>query len=163
MSNNWKELTRSYSVWDENNIKGFFGADDYGFLSNFFPAPTMLDGVIYPTSEHAYMAAKTENLEERKAILACKTAKEAKEAGKKVTLRPDWDHGLRDHYMLLVVFDKFWRNPQLRRRLKETGDRYLEETNHWNDLHFGVDYQTGQGENMLGKILMRVRAAFVDL
>ena len=68
-----------YIVWDDKQIKGFFGfgKDEYGFLSNFYPAPTEYDGVIYPTSEHAYMASKTNNPEEQAAILKVRTAAEA--------------------------------------------------------------------------------------
>ena len=59
--------------------------------------------------------------------------------------------------MLAIVFDKFWRNPTLKQRLLATGQRYLEETNHWGDLYYGVDYRTGKGQNVLGQILMKVR------
>lgn len=31
----------------------------YRFLSNFWPAVVQLDGIYYPTVEHAYQAAKT--------------------------------------------------------------------------------------------------------
>lgn len=41
-------------------------------------------------------------------------------------------------------------------RLLETGEAYLEEGNDCGDRVWGV-YQ-GQGENRLGKILMKVRA-----
>lgn len=160
---NWYQLTRSYCVWDDKNIKGFFGKDEYGFLSNFYPAPTMFEGIIYPTSEHGYMAAKTEVRGERDLILACQTAKEAKELGRKVTLRANWENGLRDKFMLAIVFDKFWRNPKLAYSLLQTGNKYLEESNHWRDLHFGVDYKTGEGQNMLGKILMGVRESLKSI
>ena len=57
--------------------------------------------------------------------------------------------------MSAVVFDKFYRNIDLRNKLMETGNRYLEETNHWKDRYWGVC--DGKGENNLGKILMSVR------
>lgn len=155
----WQELTRSYTVWSDTEIKGFFGygKDEYGFLSNFFPAPTMFEGVIYPTSEHAYMASKTTNESERAIILSAAKPRDAKNLGRTVTLRPNWDV-VRYDFMLAVVFDKFWRNPHLQERLLATGNRYLEETNHWKDLYYGVDFKTGKGENVLGKILMKVRS-----
>ena len=37
-------------------INSFRG--QYGFLSNFHPAKTVFEGVEYPTSEHAFQAAK---------------------------------------------------------------------------------------------------------
>ena len=41
--------------------------------------------------------------------------------------------------------------------LIETGNAELLEGNTWGDTHFGVCSKTGVGENVLGKILMRVR------
>ena len=38
-------------------IDSFHGV--YRFLSNFWPAQVALDGIVYPTVEHAYVAAKT--------------------------------------------------------------------------------------------------------
>ena len=55
-----------------------------------------------------------------------------------------------------VVWAKFSQNPELGKKLLATGDRYLEETNWWGDRLWGV-YQ-GEGENLLGKILMETRA-----
>jgi predicted NAD-dependent protein-ADP-ribosyltransferase YbiA (DUF1768 family) len=57
--------------------------------------------------------------------------------------------------MFAVVFDKFFRHENLRRELIETGDMYLEETNHWGDKYYGVC--DGEGLNVLGQILMLVR------
>jgi predicted NAD-dependent protein-ADP-ribosyltransferase YbiA (DUF1768 family) len=54
-----------------------------------------------------------------------------------------------------IVLDKFTRNPYLAEMLVETGDRYLEESNHWNDTVWGVC--DGIGTNWLGKIIMDVR------
>lgn len=38
----------------------------YRFLSNFFPALCNYEGIVYPTVEHGYQAAKTLNLDIRK-------------------------------------------------------------------------------------------------
>jgi len=55
-----------------------------------------------------------------------------------------------------VVWAKFSQNPDLAARLVATGEKFLEETNWWNDTYWGV-YQ-GKGKNMLGQILMETRA-----
>jgi GTP cyclohydrolase II len=47
-------------------------------------------------------------------------------------------------------------NPDLYNRLLATGDKYLEETNWWNDTFWGKNLK-GEGENHLGQILMQVR------
>jgi predicted NAD-dependent protein-ADP-ribosyltransferase YbiA (DUF1768 family) len=57
--------------------------------------------------------------------------------------------------MYSIVLDKFTRNSKLGDLLIETGDRYLEETNHWGDKIWGVCDSVGT--NWLGKILMDVR------
>jgi predicted NAD-dependent protein-ADP-ribosyltransferase YbiA (DUF1768 family) len=41
--------------------------------------------------------------------------------------------------------------------LLATGDTYLEETNTWGDIWFGVC--NGIGKNYLGKMLMEIREA----
>ena len=50
---------------------------------------------------------------------------------------------------------KFTTHADLRDKLLATGDTPLEEGNTWGDRTWGV-YQ-GQGDNRLGKILMKVR------
>ena len=50
---------------------------------------------------------------------------------------------------------KFTHHPELSQMLLNTGDAQLEDGNTWGDRIWGV-YQ-GQGENRLGKILMKIR------
>src|SRR5579871_4764016 len=65
--------------------------DEFAFLSNFHYATVSLDGVTYPTVEHAFQAAKTDDAEERRAIRDCGSPGRAKRMGKKVKLRKDWE------------------------------------------------------------------------
>ena len=74
--------------------------------------------------------------------------------GKKVTIREDWDSVKLD-IMLKLSLEKFTRHPNLGTQLIETGDSYLEESNWWHDTFWGT--HNGNGENNLGKILMKVR------
>ena len=64
---------------------------EHRFLSNFWPVPISVRGVVYPSVESAYMACKTQDPEERKRVLACSSAAEAKRVGRTLTLRPGWD------------------------------------------------------------------------
>lgn len=44
----------------ENNVKiidSFHG--EYAFLSNYYDSPIFYDGILYPSVEHAFQAAKT--------------------------------------------------------------------------------------------------------
>jgi ribA/ribD-fused uncharacterized protein len=130
-------------------------SDEYRFLSNFYPATVVYEGLTYPDSEHAYQSAKTLDRQERRRIAAQPTPADAKRVGEALKYRSDWA-AVKYQVMLDCVRDKFTRNPDLRAKLLATGDAYLEEGNTWGDRIWGV-YQ-GQGTNWLGKILMQVRA-----
>jgi len=128
--------------------------DEYRFLSNFWPAEVVFEGLTYPTVEHAYQAAKTMDPAERRRIAALATPSEAKRAGRALAVRGDWETA-KFAVMETCVRYKFAHHEGLRRKLLATGEAELEEGNTWGDRVWGV-YQ-GAGENRLGKILMKVR------
>ena len=142
---------RDYIVHNDDVVKGFFSA--YRFLSNFEVADVVYEGVKYPSSENAYQAAKSLDPEVRKQFINI-TPSESKKLGRKIEVREDWEE-VKYKVMCDIVLDKFMRNPYLKEMLIETGDRYLEETNHWRDVVWGVC--DGVGKNWLGRILMDVR------
>jgi ribA/ribD-fused uncharacterized protein len=116
---------------------------EYRFLSNFYPATVIFEGITYPTAEHAYQSAKTTNMNERRRIAALATPADAKREGRALSpQRPDWEQ-VKFDVMERVVRDKFTRNAELREKLLATGDAYIEEGNTWNARIWGV-YQ-GQG------------------
>lgn len=127
----------------------------HSFLSNFHPAPLTYEGILYQTSEHAFQAAKTLDVEARKKIAALSTAGKAKAAGKKVALRANWND-IRVDIMREIVTIKFDTHPDLARELLATDDAELVEGNTWNDTFWGVCRNNGL--NHLGKILMEIRA-----
>lgn len=133
---------------------------EYRFLSNFYVASFMWRGLLWPSSEHAYQAAKTEVKEEQQLILNLPTPVAAKRAGKLITLRPDWDE-VKVDIMTEIVCQKFRQNPELKAKLLATGDAHLEEGNTWGDKVWGVcPPGSGNGRNELGKALMLVRDYF---
>jgi len=136
---------------------------EYRFLSNFFPCDegVLYDGKLYPTSEHAYQAAKTLDKVEREQVRSCSTPAQAKDLGKSLSLNQDNWKAIRVREMLKIVRDKFTRNIDLRHRLIQTEDHELIEGNNWNDKFWGMC--KGEGQNMLGKILMVVRAEVCDI
>lgn len=134
-------------------IFGFFG--EYRFLSNFHLAPLEVEGVLYPSSEHAYMAQKSLDPAVRERFSRLASPQEARREGQLVTLRPDWEE-VKVAAMLKVSLAKY-QDPELAARLLATGDRYLEETNYWNDTVWG--FSNGRGSNYLGRVLMGVRAS----
>lgn len=127
------------------------------FLSNFYDSPVIgLDGVTYPTVEHAFQVAKTDDPNEREAIRNTSTPGQAKRLGRKVTLRSNWN-GFRIEVMKTLVTRKFSSSSSLQTQLLATGDETLQEGNTWGDRFWGVDLSTGEGKNWLGQILMQVR------
>lgn len=132
-------------------ILGF--KNEYQFLSNFWYCEVVFEGEKYRSVEHAYVAAKTLDLDLRKQIQRIESVGEVKCAGRKLHLRNDWEY-IKLEVMLNLVYQKFLSEP-LRSQLLSTQDAYLEETNHWNDTYWGVCNDIG--ENMLGHILMTVR------
>jgi ribA/ribD-fused uncharacterized protein len=140
----------------ENGASGKINSFEgpYRFLSNFYPAEVEFEGMRYPSVEHAYQSAKTLDLETRKKIAALANPGDAKRMGRAQQVRADWEQ-VKFDVMEKCVRYKFTHHPELKEKLLATGDAYLEEGNTWGDRIWGV-YQ-GQGENRLGKILMKVR------
>lgn len=137
-----------------NEITSFKG--QHSFLSNFHPASIEFEGIVYPTSEHAFQAAKTLDQGERKRIAGLATPGKAKFAGKRVQLRDNWNN-IRTQIMEQILRIKF-SDPTLRKLLLDTGDANLIEGNTWNDTFWGVC--RGKGQNNLGLILQKLRAEF---
>jgi ribA/ribD-fused uncharacterized protein len=135
-----------------DKIESFHG--EYRWLSNFWPCEIIYDGGTYPSTEHAFQAAKTLDITERFAFINMRTAGEAKRAGKKVTLRADWQE-VKFNVMRQVLAKKFTCTNDLGKQLVATGDAELIEGNTWNDTIWGVC--NGVGDNMLGKLLMELR------
>jgi predicted NAD-dependent protein-ADP-ribosyltransferase YbiA (DUF1768 family) len=73
--------------------------------------------------------------------------------GRAVTLRHDWE-AVKFSYMELGLRLKF-QNSDLAEKLIATGDEELVEGNTWGDRVWGVC--DGEGENRLGKLLMKIR------
>ena len=114
----------------------------------------------YKTVEHFFQAAKAQSVEAAVNIANTKTPGDAKRAGRGATLRTDWDH-VRLDIMRFALRMKF-SDPKLRDKLVATDYMYLAEGNTWNDTFWGVDLETGKGENNLGMLLMELRDTLRD-
>lgn len=132
----------------------------YFFLSNFYPSPLTVSGITYPTLEHAFQAAKTEDQQLRSRIAALPTPAGAKRAGRTLALRPNWDE-LRIRAMRWLLLQKFAPGTELAQRLIDTGTAELIEGNTWGDRYWGT--VNGVGENWLGRLLMERREGLVGL
>lgn len=103
-------------------ILGF--KDEYRFLSNFWPSRIDFDGIVYPSVENAFQAAKSLDYDIRKEFVGI-TASESKKKGKTVDLRPDWD-AVKIGIMEQLLRIKF-NHDTFKKALAKTGDAYLEE------------------------------------
>ncbi len=128
---------------------------EYHFLSNFYEAPVEYGGFRYLNNEAAFQAQKCLSDEERQAFFFVSAAR-AKSMGRRVLLRADWE-SVKVGLMEDIVRAKFTQNPELAALLLATGDKKLLEGNTWHDTFWGVESDTHQGENHLGKILMKIR------
>lgn len=147
--------------------------DEMEWASNMYESPLVFDGTInnlqqiypqfkfdgltYASSEHLFQALKATNDKDKEFIRNAKTPQDSKKNGRAVFIRMDWE-SVKVDAMRVSLYLKFYHKTELIEKLIETGDRYLEETNWWNDTFWGVYYKTGKGENWLGRLLMELRS-----
>lgn len=132
---------------------------EYDWLSNFYQleSPIVYQNISYYTVENFYCAMKTHDQKIRKEI-SYMVSSLAKSTGRSIELRSDWEE-TKLKIMLTALRYKFsTANPILRAKLIATKDSYIQESNWWGDEFFGVCMKTGIGKNMLGRMLMKVRA-----
>lgn len=140
------DLIRFYSVGDE-----------YGEFSNFALFSIVVDGERWQTSEHFFQAQKFLDPVYKSKVKKASSPMMAAKLGRdrKQKLRRDWE-SCKVGVMRRAVLAKFTQHEELKALLLQTQDAKLiehtENDNYWGD---GGD---GSGKNMLGKILMQVRA-----
>jgi ribA/ribD-fused uncharacterized protein len=127
---------------------------EYDFLSNFYLCPILFEGITFPSTEHAFQAAKTLNLDDRKRIANLSTPGKAKREGRKLKLQPNWDK-IKVGIMDFILRVKFQKGTVLAQKLIDTGNEDLIEGNDWADTFWGKC--GGVGHNMLGELLVKIR------
>ena len=132
--------------------------NEYRWLSNFAPVKIKLDGLEFPSVEHAYMSAKSDDVEWKKFCSNQNNkAGDVKRQSRNITLKKDWNE-IKLKVMKECVNQKFSQEPY-RTKLLETGTQHIQEGNRWNDKFWGVCLKTNKGENHLGRLIMDVRSA----
>ena len=142
-------------------ITRFHGETRY--LSNFAPAEVVLDGEVFPTTEHAFQAAKTLDKAAREKIRNG-TPGQAKRLGRKIKIRDNWDE-MRLSTMESLLRQKFLTDNEHGKKLMATGTQEIVEGNSWHDQFWGSCdcpecYEDGL--NHLGKLLMKIRADLLE-
>ena len=142
-----------------------------GVFSNFTPTPNLqYQGNTFQTTEQAFMWAKANGFKDRvtaSKILAETNPAKAKLLGREVKPFNNvyWDLN-KEFLMYEVSLAKYSQFENYRKVLLETGDKELVEVN-GKDRVWGIglyaddsrilDPNQWQGQNLLGKVLMKVR------
>lgn len=133
----------------------------YGVFSNLFRCPVEFEGKIYPTAEHAYQAGKAAKAEVRDWILSAPNPSLAAMAAHGLytwDVVPNWSQ-IKFARMRSVLNAKFAQHPNLAEILLSTGSaRLVEAGNANNAVNRLWGEVNGVGQNMLGIMLMEVRA-----
>lgn len=141
----------------------FYRANEkpYGAFSNLYRREIEFEGHVFSTAEHAYQAGKASKPAVRKWILSAPTPALAAMAAHGLytwDVVPNWVD-IKFDRMRAVLRAKFEQHPDLKALLLSTGNARLVEAgtvnNAVNRLWGEVD---GKGANMLGVMLMELRA-----
>jgi ribA/ribD-fused uncharacterized protein len=129
----------------------------YGCFSNFSSHSVLIEGRVWPTTEHFFQAAKFSDAADVDAAADAKTPFLAAQLGRERhrSFRPDWNV-LRDGVMLKALRAKFEQHPALAAALASTGSATLVE--HTKNDRYWADGGDGSGRNRLGELLEQVRA-----
>ena len=141
----------------------FYRADEkpYGAFSNLYRREITFEGRVFPTSEHAYQAGKARKQEVREWILSAPTPGLVAMAAHGLytwDITPNWAK-IKFDRMRNVLRAKFTQHQDLRSLLLSTHDKRLVESGRvdnavnrvWGEVN-------GKGQNMLGLLLMEIRA-----
>lgn len=130
----------------------------YGCFSNFSAHGFLADETWWPTSEHYFQAQKFAGTPFVEYVRLASTPKEAAARGRDRShpLRSDWEQ-VKDEVMRQAVWHKFTTHADIRKILLATGDEQIVE-NAPHDDYWGCG-SNGSGKNMLGQILMEIRAS----
>eukprot|EP00055_Hartaetosiga_balthica_P009967 m.41038 g.41038 ORF g.41038 m.41038 type:complete len:427 (+) comp6973_c0_seq1:66-1346(+) len=140
-------------------IKFYGMKNSYGFFSNFYEAPIFVNGKVYPTNEHYFQSLKFPSDEKyMETVRLASGPKRAKQLGRtrKVPLREDWEQ-VKVQIMFDCCLAKFQQHRELTKKMLDTGNAKLVE--HTSRDNIWADGGDGSGKNLLGKVLMAVRAA----
>ncbi len=165
-----------------NVIKFYYPNEPYGEFSNFYIRPIMVDTVQWPTTEHFFQAAKSEDPQIQEYVRTqLKTPGKAKNyCTQQVQLRANWEYSVqglspvaierlsdasgivvekvKDHIMFQALGHKFRQHEDLGKILLDTGDAILvEDTQKVGSDPYWGNGPSGNGLNKLGRMLMLVR------
>lgn len=133
----------------------------YGAFSNLYRRSVQFEGEVFATSEHAYQAGKARKREVRDWVLSAPSPALVAMAAHGLyywDIVPGWSRTKFDR-MRGVLRAKFNQHDDLRELLLSTGDaRLVESATVDNEVNRLWGEVNGEGRNMLGQLLMELRA-----
>lgn len=136
-------------------IKEFQG--EYRWLSNFAQCSITLGDNVYPSVEHAFVSAKSNELTWKAKCCSGKySAAEIKTLSRSVKLIEGWD----DKKLTImegILRQKYNQEPYRTKLLTIPKGTEIEEGNRWKDSFWGIDLVAKKGENHLGKLIMKIK------
>jgi ribA/ribD-fused uncharacterized protein len=134
----------------------------WGAFSNLYRREVEFEGETYATSEHAYQAGKARKPEVRAWLVSAPTPALLAMAAHGLyywDIAPGWSLTKFDR-MRRVLRAKFTQHDDLRALLQSTGDaRLVESATVDNEVNRLWGEVNGRGRNMLGELLMELRAS----
>ena len=130
----------------------------YDVLNNFSANAVVIDGISYPTSEHAYQAAKCTDPVGKQEIVAAKSpllAKEISNQKYKLAKDPEWNTK-KFSAMESILRSKLDQHQEVRNALIKSANEEIAEDSPV-DAFWGRG-KDGSGENQLGKLWMKIRS-----
>lgn len=146
---------------------------DDGYVNNWFSNmlplddPFEHDGIKYFAAENFYQAMK---IPAHRRDLRVEIAAMSPHASKgcfrkypnKFVINDTWCLQVKVKAMRTVLDFKFAPGTSWHEKLIATGDEPIIEFNNWGDVFWGFDVNLLKGQNQLGKLLMSIRAGYVD-
>lgn len=140
----------------------FYRANErpYGAFSNLYRCAVELDGVVYPTAEHAYQAGKARKPAVRDWLMSAPSPALLAMAAHGLyywDITPGWSTNKFDR-MRRALLAKFTQHEDLGQLLLSTGNaRLVESATIDNEVNRLWGEVNGVGRNMLGTLLMEIR------
>jgi ribA/ribD-fused uncharacterized protein len=134
-----------------------FYTPEFYVLNNFSAHAIEFRGKLYPTSEHAYQAAKCTDSQGQEAIRNARSPLQAKVLASetyRAAKDPSW--GSKKVAVLEEILRaKLAQHPEAQEALRKSGHEYIVEDSPTD--YFWGEGADGSGQNMLGKLWMKIR------
>jgi ribA/ribD-fused uncharacterized protein len=134
--------------------------NEYNYLDNFFKCKINYEGIVYPSCNHAYQAAKVLDVNAKILISQIPEHSKLYMVVDRYPEKYNWED-IKLDVMTDIVRSKFNQHPELKSNLLETGQAHIEYGNSLDDSYWGISpINSGMGLNNLGLILMELREEF---